>query len=50
MTGLCNMSSKFVRAVRAEDEFELKKNRIDVATRQEEIFLEEVMIVLQSDF
>src|SRR5438876_4943178 len=36
--------------MRAEDEFELKKNRIDIATRQEEILFEKVMIILQSDF
>ena len=41
---------KFVRAVRAEDEFELKKERIFIATGQEEVLLQKVVIVLQSDF
>src|SRR5205807_900706 len=43
------MSLKFVSAVGAEDEFELEKNRIDVATDKEEVLLEEIVIVLQSD-
>ena len=42
--------SKFVRAVRAEDEFELEKNRIDLAIREEEVLLQKIVIVLQSDF
>jgi hypothetical protein len=38
---------KFVRAVRAEDEFELEKNRIDIATGEEKCVVDKVMIVLQ---
>src|SRR5438552_16249648 len=41
---------KLMRTVRAEDEFELKKNRIDIATGEKKVLLEKVMIVLQSDF
>ena len=37
-------------AVRAEDEFELEKNGIDVATGQEKVVFEKVVIVLQPDF
>ena len=40
---------KFVGAVGTENEFELQKNRIDIATSEEEIFFEEVVIVLQPD-
>src|SRR5881275_2043810 len=41
---------KLVGAVRAEDEFELQKNGIDLAIAEEEIRFEKVMIVLQSQF
>ena len=34
----------------AQDEFELKKNRIDFALRKEKVFFEKVVIVLQSEF
>ena len=40
---------EFVSAVGAEDEFELEENRVDVTPWQEEIFFEEIMIVLQSN-
>jgi hypothetical protein len=39
-----------VGTVRTEDEFELKENRIDIAGREEKVFLEKIMIVLQPDF
>ena len=45
-----DLSLELMCTVRTEDEFELKENRIDVAARQEKIFLEEIMIVLQTDF
>src|SRR5438093_4329087 len=45
---ICFMSLKFVGAMGAEDEFELKKERIDFAIREEEIFLEQVVIVLET--
>jgi len=38
---------KFVCTVRAEDEFELKKDRIDIATGEEKCVVDKVMIVLQ---
>ena len=41
---------KFVSAVRAEDEFELKKDRIDVAIGEEKVLFQKIVIVLQSDF
>jgi hypothetical protein len=41
---------KFVRSMCAENEFELKKNRIDFALREEKVFFEKVVIVLQSEF
>jgi hypothetical protein len=41
---------EFVGAVRAEDEFELQKNGIDLAIAEEEIRFEKVMIILQSQF
>ncbi len=40
---------KFVCAVRAENEFKLKKDRIDVAIGQKEVLGEKVVIVLQAD-
>ena len=42
--------SELVRPVRAEDEFELEKSGIEIATREEEVFFEKVVIVLQSNF
>ena len=36
--------------MRAEDEFELEKKRIDLALRQEKILLEKIVIVLQAEF
>ena len=39
---------KLVRSMRAEDEFELKENRIDLAIGEEEVRLQKIMIVLQS--
>ncbi len=44
MTAYCSRVlhvSKFVRPVRAEDEFELKENRIDFAIGEEEVRLRE---------
>ncbi len=38
-----------MRAVRAENEFELKENRIDVTIGQEEILLQKIVIVLQPE-
>src|SRR2546423_6437049 len=40
---------KFVSTVRAENEFKLKKDRIDIAGGQEKVFGKEVVIVLQTD-
>src|SRR5947207_9752559 len=40
---------KLMRAVGAEDEFELKKDRVDVASGQEKCFVEKIMIVLEPD-
>ena len=40
---------KFVCAVRAENKFKLKKDRIDVAIGQKEVLGEKVVIVLQAD-
>jgi hypothetical protein len=40
---------KFVGAVRAENEFKLKKDRIDVAIGEKKVFVEKVVIVLQAD-
>ena len=37
-------------AVRTEDEFELEEHRIDIPIGEEEIFFEEIVIVLQPDF
>jgi hypothetical protein len=37
-----------VRPVRAEDEFELKENRIDLAISEKEVRFQKVVIVLQS--
>jgi hypothetical protein len=39
-----------VSAVRTEDEFKLEKKRIDLALRQEEVFFEKIVIVLQAEF
>src|SRR5439155_2317799 len=47
---ICFMSLKFMRSMCAENEFELKKNRIDFALREEKVFFEKVVIVLQSEF
>ena len=44
------MDLEFVRAVRAEDEFELEEDRIDVAAGEELVLLQEIVIVLQPDF
>ena len=40
---------KFVSAVRAEDEFKLKKHGIGIATGQEKRVIDEVVIVLQTN-
>jgi hypothetical protein len=44
------MSLEFVSAVRAQDEFELEKNRIDLPFGEEKVFLKKIVIVLQPDF
>jgi hypothetical protein len=41
---------KLVRAVRAENEFELQENGIDLPIREEEIRFQEIVIVLQAQF
>jgi hypothetical protein len=41
---------KFVGAVRAENEFPLKKDRLYLPCREEKILLQKILIVLQSDF
>ena len=51
MTEYCSRAlhvSKLVRTVRAEDELELQKNGIDLAIGEEEVRLQKIMIVLQS--
>jgi len=40
---------KFVSAVRAENEFKLKKDRIGVAIGEKKVFVKKVVIVLQAD-
>jgi hypothetical protein len=40
---------EFVSTVCAENEFELKKDRIDIAIGEKKVFVEKVMIVLQTD-
>ena len=40
---------EFVSAVCAENEFKLKKDRIDVAIGEKKVFVEKVVIVLQTD-
>ena len=34
----------------AEDEFPLKKDRLDFPCREEKVLLQKILIVLQSDF
>jgi len=46
---ICFMSLKFVSAMRAEDEFPLKKDRIDLPFGEEKVLLQKIVIVLQSD-
>ena len=48
MTARVMFMLKFMRPVRTEDEFKLQEDRIDVATRQEKVFLEKIVVVLQS--
>jgi len=51
MTACCSRAlhvSKLVRPMRSEDEFELKENRIDLAISEEEVRLQKIVIVLQS--
>jgi hypothetical protein len=50
MTGHEKMTSEFVGSVRAEDELELKENRIHVASGEEKCVVDEVVIVLQPNF
>ena len=40
---------EFVSAVRAEDEFELKENGIDVATSEKKCVVDKIVIVLQAN-
>src|SRR5438067_13264462 len=40
--------SKLVGAVRSEDEFELKENRVDFAIGKKEVRFKKIMIVLQA--
>ncbi len=42
-------ASELVGAMRAENEFELEENGIDVATGEEEIFFQKIVIVLKPD-
>jgi hypothetical protein len=39
-----------VSAVSTENEFELEKKRIHLAIRQEKVFFEKIMVVLQAEF
>src|SRR5439155_7817294 len=41
---------KLVSAMCAENEFALKKDRLDFPWGEEKVFLEEILVVLQSDF
>ena len=41
---------EFMRPMRTEDKFKLQKNRIDIVVCEKKVFLEEIVIVLQSDF
>src|SRR6266581_3820718 len=47
---ICFMSLEFVSAMCAEDEFPLEKDRFDFACGEEKVFLQKILIVLQSDF
>src|SRR5213594_1751188 len=47
---ICCMSLKFVSTVRAEDEFPLEKNGLDLPCGEEKVLLQKILIVLQSDF
>jgi hypothetical protein len=49
MTRVKNMKLEFVSAMRAENEFELQKDRVDLAIGKEEVLLQEIVIVLESD-
>ena len=50
MTMRGNIASKFVSTVRAKDEFELEKDRIDISIGEEKVFFEKIVIVLQAEF
>ena len=50
MTARVMFMLKFMRPVRTEDKFKLEKNRIDIVVREKKVFLEEIVVVLQSDF
>ena len=41
---------KLVRSMRAEDEFPLEKNGLDLPCGEEKVLLQKILIVLQSDF
>jgi hypothetical protein len=43
------MSSKLVRAVRAEDEFELEEERVSLPGGKEIVCLQKIVVVLQTE-
>jgi hypothetical protein len=49
MTRHEEIALEFVGAMRAENEFELKENRIHVASGKEECVVDKVVVVLQPD-
>src|SRR6266576_3016836 len=46
---ICFISLEFVSAMCAEDEFPLKKDRIDLPCGEEKVLLQKIVIVLQSE-
>src|SRR5215468_387089 len=44
------MNLEFVSTVRAENEFPLQKDRLDFPCREEKVFLQKILVVLQADF
>src|SRR6266513_6087620 len=49
INGICFMNLKFVSTVRAEDEFPLEKNGLDLPCGEEKVVLQKILVVLQSD-
>ncbi len=45
-----DLMSEFVRTMRAENEFKLQENGIDIAPGQKIIRAEKIVVVLQADF